>query len=175
MATLRLIKPHESAAPADGEPSATTPGRPETVSIRFGSLPAPLRAVVRDQRDGGLRIEAELPWLAVGTVVHGGPPGGVERTAQVSAFEVEVTSGGSARLVILTAPPTSAVPPSPTASPPPPRPSLRLRKVLLGALVIVTAAAAGYFLGQLSSPAIVLEPPSVVSGPPAGHPAQPSR
>src|SRR5689334_1504317 len=96
MPTLRLVEPHESPAPAET-------GQPETVPIRLESLPAPLRAVVRDQPDGSLRIEAELPWLAVGTVVHAGPPGGAERSAQVQDFDVEVTDGGSARLVILTA------------------------------------------------------------------------
>jgi hypothetical protein len=159
MPTLRLIKKSESSAPAGGEsvssPSATTSG-PETVPIRFESLPTPLRAVVREQPDGALRIEAELPWLAVGTVVHGSPPGGVERTAEVSSFDLEVTSGGSARLVVLTAPSGTVRSPAPARSPAPKR---RLLKVLLATLAIGAAAVAGYLVGQLSSPAMVLEAP----------------
>jgi hypothetical protein len=162
MPTLRLIKPSESPTLSDGgagpQPrisSGATSNAPETVPIRLESLPTPLRAVVRDQPDGSMRIEADLPWLAVGTAVHAGPPGAGERTAKVHAFDVEVTSGGSARLVILTAPPAAAVSVAPAL---PQRPARRGWRLLLGLIVIGMAAGTGYFLGQLSSPSMVLAP-----------------
>src|SRR2546430_1816888 len=88
MPTLRLTKPRPFSPPS------------EEVPIKLESLPTPLRAVVRNQSESCLRIEAELPWLAIGTVVNVGSPEGGELTGRVQSFDVEVTSAGSARLVI---------------------------------------------------------------------------
>jgi len=93
MATLRLIKPREP-----GKPRAS--GRPGETRIRLESLPTPVRAVVRDRSESGITIEAELPWLSIGTVVRVGDGDGVEHAGRVHSFDVEVTSTGSARLLI---------------------------------------------------------------------------
>ena len=163
MATLRLIKPHESPAPAV---------EPEPVPIRLESLPTPLRAVVRDQPDGSLRIEAELPWLAIGTGIHAGSShGGEERTAQVQDFDVEITSGGSARLVILTAPSQGAR--AQAAISAPRSRTGRLWSVVRGGLIIATAAACGYALAQLSSAKMALDPPRLAPLVSAPVPAPP--
>jgi hypothetical protein len=171
MATLRLIEPHEHPAP-DKPPQTVQPR--EEVPIRLESLPIPLRAVVRDQPDGSLRIEAELPWLAVGTAVHAGSPEGGERTAQVQDFDMEVTSGGSARLVILTAPPAGALAPAVARTQPQAR--RHFRSLVGGALIAIAAAASGYAVGRLSPAKLALEAPrpaplaSALPVPPAAPP-----
>jgi hypothetical protein len=80
------------------EPTGT---RPTTnVRIKLGALPAPLRAVVRDESHGGLLLEAELPWLTVGSDVQTEFPDGREKAGRVHWFGVDATSAGSARLRI---------------------------------------------------------------------------
>jgi hypothetical protein len=116
MHTLRIVSREEKPRPTEGQartqeveaappaPEAPPPeesgGRRGEVPIRLESLPTPLRAVVRDHTEGCIRIEAELPWLAVGTAVHAGAADGAERTGHVRAFDVELTGEGSARLLI---------------------------------------------------------------------------
>jgi hypothetical protein len=110
MATLRLIKPEEptpasasSKAPEDASPGSASDsdaGRRSDARIRLDSLPTALRATIRERKDNLVTIEAELPWLAVGTVVHASGPDGTEQSGHVQSFDVEVTSAGSARLLI---------------------------------------------------------------------------
>jgi hypothetical protein len=113
MRTLRIVSREDPPRPVEGHgrtqevevsPPAESDGRRGEVPIRLESLPTPLRAVVRDHGEGGLRIEAELPWLSVGTVVHAAGADGAERTGRVRSFDVELTGEGSARLLIFTAP-----------------------------------------------------------------------
>src|SRR5437868_10435612 len=78
-----------------------TGARPTThVRIKLGALPAPLRAVVRDESHGGILIEAELPWLTVGSEVQTEFPDGREKAGRVHWFGVDATRAGSARLRI---------------------------------------------------------------------------
>lgn len=81
-----------------GEP---TGARPTTnVRIKLGALPGPLRAVVRDESHGGILIEAELPWLSVGSDIQAEFPDGREKAGRVHWFGVDATRAGSARLRI---------------------------------------------------------------------------
>ena len=81
-----------------GEP---TGARPTTnVRIKLGALPAPLRAVVRDESHGGILLEAELPWLTVGSDIQAEFPDGRETGGRVQWFGVDATRAGSARLRI---------------------------------------------------------------------------
>src|SRR3954468_8957025 len=80
------------------EPTGALPSKP--VRIKLGELPAPLRAVVRDESHGGILIEAELPWLTVGSDVQAEFPDGREKAGRVHWFGVDATSVGSARLRI---------------------------------------------------------------------------
>ena len=81
-----------------GEPTGARPTKP--VRIKLGELPAPLRAVVRDESHGGILIEAELPWLTVGSAVQTEFPDGREKAGRVHWFGVDATKAGSARLRI---------------------------------------------------------------------------
>ena len=81
-----------------GEPTGARPTIP--VRIKLGDLPAPLRAVVRDESQGGILIEAELPWLMVGSAVQAEFSDGREKTGRVHWFGVDATHVGSARLRI---------------------------------------------------------------------------
>ena len=49
---------------------------------------------------GGIPIEAELPWLAVGTALDAEWPEGAQQSGRVHSFDVDVTTAGSARLRI---------------------------------------------------------------------------
>src|SRR5512146_1104815 len=80
------------------EPTGIRPTVP--VRIKLGELPAPLRAVVRDESHGGILIEAELPWLTVGSAVQAEFSDGREKAGRVHWFGVDATSAGSARLRI---------------------------------------------------------------------------
>src|SRR6059058_4607142 len=78
-----------------------TGARPTTqVRVKLDALPAPLRAVVRDESHGGILIEAELPWLTVGSEVQTEFPDGREKAGRVHWFGVDATHAGSARLRI---------------------------------------------------------------------------
>src|SRR3954464_1238369 len=85
-------------AAARREPTGMRPTIP--VRIKLGELPAALRAVVRDESQGGILIEAELPWLTVGSHVQAEFPDGREKAGRVHWFGVDATSAGSARLRI---------------------------------------------------------------------------
>jgi hypothetical protein len=74
-----------------------------TARIKLESLPTLLRAVVSDLSDGGITIEAELPWLSVGTAVHAECPDGLAYDARVHHFDIDVTGSGTARLRIFAA------------------------------------------------------------------------
>ncbi len=81
-----------------GEPTGS---RPKTnVRIKLAALPAPLRAVMRDESHGGMLIEAELPWLTVGSEIQAEFPDGREKAGRVHWFGVDATRAGSARLRI---------------------------------------------------------------------------
>ena len=78
-----------------------TGARPTTnVRIKLGALPAPLRAIMRDESHGGMLIEAELPWLTVGSEIQAEFPDGREKSGRVHWFGVDATRAGSARLRI---------------------------------------------------------------------------
>jgi hypothetical protein len=168
METLRLI-PGEPAAPAPAETGAVTQEiigsvtqeiapstppperaqwrRPGEVQIRLESLRTRMRAVVREHSKDCLRIEAELPWLAIGTVLHADNADGVEQTARVQSFEVDVTSAGSARLLIF----ATTRPGSQPAQPPSrQRTRSRLRSRVLVGLLLVATCLGGYAFGRLS-------------------------
>jgi len=164
MAKLRLIKPNE-AVPADD------------VRIKLESLPTPLRARIRERSESAITMEAELPWLAVGTAMHAGTSDGIEHAGHVQSFDVEVTSTGTARLLIF-ADLTAAG--SPTAAAPPaagPRVVRSWRRPVLAVAALLAAASAGFLLGQLSghraAPALprVVEP---VRAEPSANPKAPA-
>jgi hypothetical protein len=161
MATLRLIEPHEPAVPQDPaseRPKGELAPRPMTADlptlgdarIRLASLPTPLRAVVRERSEKGITIAADLPWLAIGTPIEVLSSDGGEQTGSVQSFDVEVTSGGSARLLIFATPSDS--PTSGARTPPGEQTRRRRRWPLMVAMVLVAAAAAigGYLAGQRS-------------------------
>jgi hypothetical protein len=159
MRTLRIVSREDPPRPDEGRArtqEVEAPGPDESgghraeVPIRLESLPTPLRAVVRDHTEGSIRIEAELPWLAVGTVVHAGNPDGTERTGQVHSFDVELTGEGSARLLIFAALEGAGLP----APEPPARPRPRSRRSpLLMAVLLVGAAVSGYMARSFLGPA----------------------
>jgi len=53
--------------------------------------PVPLRAVATDRSDGGLVIEADLPWLSVGAVFHADLADDAKQTGRVHSFDIDVT------------------------------------------------------------------------------------
>ena len=71
------------------------------VRIRLASLPAPLRAVARDQSEEGLILEAELPWLKLGSEISAELGPGQTRTGRVRWVGLDLTRAGAARLRIL--------------------------------------------------------------------------
>lgn len=80
------------------EATGERPKKP--VRLKLAGLAAPLRAVVRDESNGGILIEAELPWLTVGSTVQAGFTDGREKAGRVHWFGVDATRAGSARLRI---------------------------------------------------------------------------
>jgi hypothetical protein len=162
MRTLRIVSREDPPRPVEGHgrtqeveasPPAESDGRRGEVPIRLESLPTPLRAVVRDHGEGGLRIEAELPWLSVGTVVHAAGADGVERTGRVQSFDVELTGEGSARLLIFTAPEGADVVIEPPAQPGRPPQATRRRSPLLIAALVLGSAVSGYVARSFLGPA----------------------
>jgi hypothetical protein len=146
--TLRLVESHETEGRVekrsrthDDLPAAmASTDNPQSAKarIKFDSLPTVLRAVVSDASDIGITIEAELPWLSVGTALHADCPNGVEYTAHVQSFDLDVTGSGTARLRIfaaLSAPDqTRAAVPSNERPRQPTRPRLR-RLLAFGAFL----------------------------------------
>ena len=77
------------------------PAAPGTdVRVRLESLPVPLRVTAGDHWSSGIAIEAELPWLAIGTALDVELPDGGQRGGRIQSFEVDVTSTGAACLRI---------------------------------------------------------------------------
>jgi hypothetical protein len=162
MATLRLIEPHEPAVPqepASEGPKGEPAPRPITADlptlgdarIRLASLPTPLRAVVRERSERCITIAADLPWLAIGTPVEVQSSDGGEQAGSVQSFDVEVTSGGSARLLIFVTPSGSPASGARTS------PSERVRRwrwwpLMVATVLVAVAAIGGYFVGQRSLP-----------------------
>jgi uncharacterized protein (TIGR02266 family) len=70
------------------------------VRIRLPSLTSPLRAVARDETEDGLMLEAELPWLRLGSPVTAELGPETTRHGLVSWVGLDVTRGGAARLRI---------------------------------------------------------------------------
>jgi len=148
--TLRLVESRETKGPTEKR-SRTSDDLPVACSeatsggakarIKFESLPTALRAVVSDASDIGITIEAELPWLSVGTALHADCPNGVEYTARVHSFDLDVSGSGAARLRIFAA---LAAPDQALAPPPERRPRQRtrsrLRRLLSFGVLAVTAA-----------------------------------
>jgi hypothetical protein len=146
--TSRLVESRETEEPArkrsrtDDQLPAVMAGAENAngakARIKFDSLPTVLRAVVSDASDVGITIEAELPWLSVGTALHADCPNGVEYTARVQSFDLDVTGSGAARLRIfaaLSAPAQPPADPKPSKRPrQPTRPGLR-RLLAFGAFV----------------------------------------
>jgi hypothetical protein len=127
-----------------------TGAQPTTnVRIKLGALPAALRAVVRHESHGGILIEAELPWLTVGSDIQAEFPDGREKAGRVHWFGVDATSAGSARLRIFvdlsaadgTSP--AKLPDIDELTPPPPT---RWFWPLATALLLVVSSVLGYAL-----------------------------
>src|SRR5262249_34632832 len=95
-----------------------TPFRKRDVRIHLPSLNAPLRASARDLSERGIMLEAELPWLRLGSEVTTelSPERACE--GRVQWIGLDVTRSGSARLRIfvdLTDDAAPGVPPQATA------------------------------------------------------------
>jgi uncharacterized protein (TIGR02266 family) len=70
------------------------------VRIKLDGLPAPLRAVARDLSEQGVTLEAELPWLKLGSTVTTEVAPGRTRTGRLRWVGIDVAPGGAARLRI---------------------------------------------------------------------------
>jgi hypothetical protein len=68
------------------------------VRIHLPSLPAPLRASARDLTERGVMIEAELPWLKLGSSVTAELSQDRACEGRVSWIGIDVTRSGAARL-----------------------------------------------------------------------------
>jgi len=160
-----------------GEPTGTSanPTRRE-LRIRLPSLPSPLRAVARDQTDRGLMLEAELPWLTLGSeiVAELSPDRAVEGT--VRWVGLDVTRAGHARLRIFVevagddqplveAPPEPAMLPAPQ----PRRPPLLMTALAVAGAMALAAGSTAYLMRAPAPPA-VLALPVVEPAAPTAHP-----
>jgi uncharacterized protein (TIGR02266 family) len=157
------------------EPTGARASRRE-LRIRLPSLPAPLRAVARDQTDRGLMLEAELPWLTLGSeiVAELTPDRAVEGT--IRWVGLDVTRAGHARLRIFVEvvgddrPATAPAPvflPSKTGPLPSLPPPSKARSPLLTALGVAGAMALA-----AGSTALILRapPPAAVLALPTAEP-----
>jgi len=70
------------------------------VRIKLAGLPAPLRAVARDLSEQGVMLEAELPWLKLGSAVTTEVTQGRERVGRLKWVGIDVAPSGAARLRI---------------------------------------------------------------------------
>ncbi len=157
------------------EPTGVRPTKP--VRIKLGDLPAPLRAVVRDESHGGLLIEAELPWLTVGSAVQAEFTDGREKAGRVHWFGVDATRAGSARLRIFVDLSSDSAPKSvrlPDVSDFEPRRS-RWPWALATAVLVVVASSLVYLVARRAPPPpLVRSPVATESSPPrAPAPASP--
>jgi hypothetical protein len=149
-----------------GEPTGQRPTTP--VRIKLGDLPAPLRAVVRDESNGGILIEAELPWLTVGSAVQAEFTDGREKSGRVHWFGVDATRAGSARLRIFVDLSSHSEPiqvrlPDVAADA---RPS-RWRWPLATAILLVAACAVAFVMARRPAP------PAMLPSPVAADPTRP--
>jgi hypothetical protein len=148
-----------------------TGARPTTnVRIKLGALPAPLRAIVRDESHGGILLEAELPWLTVGSEIQAEFPDGREKAGRVHWFGVDATRAGSARLRIFVDL-SAANGPSPAQLPDVGdlvrRPSRRWSWPLATAILIVASSVAIYALARRpAQPALMSSPVPTDATPP---------
>jgi uncharacterized protein (TIGR02266 family) len=131
--------------------------------IHLPSLSTPLRAVARDETDRGLMLEAELPWLTLGSqiVAELSPERAVEGV--VRWVGLDVTRAGHARLRIFVD--TGGEEPSmrPAVLAQPIRPQPKRGSRVLAALGVVAAMAVAAGATALSlRPAL---PPSVLALP----------
>jgi hypothetical protein len=105
MATCALNLPEttpELSDPVYPDQDPTPTPRPiGDVRVRLASLPVPLRVEARDRTETEISIEAELPWLAVGTTLDLELPDGVQQAGRIQSFDMGVTEPGSARLRII--------------------------------------------------------------------------
>ena len=149
-----------------------TGARPTTnVRIKLGALPAPLRAVVRDESHGGILLEAELPWLTVGSDIQAEFPDGREKGGRVHWFGVDATRAGSARLRIFVDL-TSANAPGPTQLPEVeqlirPRPKRGAWVAATLVLVIVATGVIFAFARRPARPVLLPSPVEQESTPPS--------
>jgi uncharacterized protein (TIGR02266 family) len=159
---------------ASGRREPTGVNRRE-VRIKLPSLSAPLRAVARDQTEEGLMLEAELPWLRLGSQVTAELGPETVRYGLVSWVGLDVTRAGAARLRIAIDLNAEAGPegePAPLSRPRLPSPGVRKRlrwPWLAGSVLAVIAAATGaWFLRPLPQP-LVLPSPPVAEAPAPGR------
>jgi hypothetical protein len=112
----------------------------------------------------GIAIEAELPWLAIGTALDLELPDGGQRGGRIQSFEVDVTPTGSACLRIFAdlspqagacSDPAADHEPEPTAAPRP-RPWLRPLLFVLGMSMGIHAGLQGPPLRSLVTTAHLL-------------------
>jgi uncharacterized protein (TIGR02266 family) len=142
------------------------------VRIRLPSLTSPLRAVARDETEDGLMLEAELPWLRLGSPVTAELGPDTTRYGLVSWVGLDVTRGGAARLRI--AIDLNASVDGPAASHPVPvaapfhsgehsvAPRRRRWPWVMATLVAAGAAFAGaWFLRPPPQPLLLASPPAV--------------
>jgi hypothetical protein len=130
------------------EPAPVLPGT--DLRVRLESHPVPLRVAAGAHWATGIAIEAELPWLAIGTALDLELPDGGQRGGRIQSFEVDVTSTGSACLrifadlsphAVASTQPAAAAgddEPEPSAAPVP-RPWLRPLLFILGTSIGVHA------------------------------------
>jgi hypothetical protein len=153
------------------EPTGVRPTQP--VRIKLGDLPAPLRAVVRDESHGGLLIEAELPWLTVGSAVQAEFTDGREKAGRVHWFGVDATRAGSARLRIFVDLSSENTPESlrlPDVGELEGRPSRR-SWALATAILVVVASSLVYIVARRPPQPALLPTPMVSAPPPPRAPA----
>lgn len=165
------------------EPTGTgTTSTRRELRIRLPSLPAPLRAVARDQTDRGLMLEAELPWLTLGSeiVAELSPDRAVEGT--VRWVGLDVTRAGHARLRIFVEvqgedPQHSIAPPPAThidsvphvTRTKPRRAPVVLTALAVGGAMALAAGATALIMRQPPPPAVLALPAIEPAAPPEAH------
>jgi hypothetical protein len=137
-------RPLRAVADQGDDARAPLPGT--DLRVRLASLPVPLRVTAGDQRPSGIAIEAELPWLAIGTALDLELPDGGWRGGRIDWFEVDVTPAGSACLRILADLSSSATGETIEEKGPSPAVAPGLR-AWLAPLVFVAAASIGVYAG----------------------------
>jgi hypothetical protein len=119
-------------SPRMREPTWGTKARP--ARMRLEGLKAPLRAMAREQDGDGVILEAELPWLTLGSVVTTEMEPGRAVTGRIKWVGLDVTRRGAARLRILVAE-EDGVPPVEK-----PRPEARKRRGHTAAFAVFAVA-----------------------------------